>query len=188
MLKPCIHWAFIGEEDCVEKVTRIRPWVKDRAGELVPIAFYPDNNEEPATFKWSDLKKGHTICILYAEQHPFMDGTMGIRVETLNNVKVFFGSLDTLMQLSDDYDAYMQRKADKQCFLTECRAKHGTAPYASKTCSRCHVATYCSVECQQADWKQHKPHCTLLPSYDEVATRDFFYFIDYEPFEPMQKK
>lgn len=30
---------------------------------------------------------------------------------------------------------------------------------AIKKCSRCKVATYCSVECQKRDWKKHKPFC-----------------------------
>jgi hypothetical protein len=28
------------------------------------------------------------------------------------------------------------------------------------TCSRCHFAKYCSVQCQRADWKVHKKACT----------------------------
>ena len=27
------------------------------------------------------------------------------------------------------------------------------------TCSRCHIAKYCSVECQRAKWKTHKNVC-----------------------------
>lgn len=26
-------------------------------------------------------------------------------------------------------------------------------------CGRCMGPPYCSIECQKADWKQHKPHC-----------------------------
>ena len=29
----------------------------------------------------------------------------------------------------------------------------------TKYCSRCRCATYCSRECQEADWSRHKPHC-----------------------------
>ena len=28
-----------------------------------------------------------------------------------------------------------------------------------KTCSRCKINTYCSVECQTAHWPRHKPNC-----------------------------
>jgi MYND finger len=28
------------------------------------------------------------------------------------------------------------------------------------TCARCHMVKYCSVECQRADWKDHKKFCT----------------------------
>eukprot|EP00536_Pseudo-nitzschia_multiseries_P009717 jgi/Psemu1/288637/fgenesh1_pg.279_\ len=30
---------------------------------------------------------------------------------------------------------------------------------ASKKCSRCSLAWYCTVECQRTDWKQHKSVC-----------------------------
>ncbi|KAJ6466701.1 hypothetical protein C8R47DRAFT_1025090, partial [Mycena vitilis] len=29
-----------------------------------------------------------------------------------------------------------------------------------RTCARCHVARYCSPECQRQDWKTHKKNCT----------------------------
>ena len=44
-------------------------------------------------------------------------------------------------------------------------------------CSRCHSITYCSEECQEADWDRHKPNCVpvMVKEYGEkglVATRD----------------
>ena len=47
-----------------------------------------------------------------------------------------------------------------------------------KTCSRCKINTYCSVGCQTAHWRRHKPNC--LPSDAEVhqlfqaCARDLF--------------
>jgi hypothetical protein len=36
----------------------------------------------------------------------------------------------------------------------------GAAPSKElKTCSGCHKARYCSVECQKIAWRQHKIHC-----------------------------
>ncbi|KAJ6515501.1 hypothetical protein C8R45DRAFT_956705 [Mycena sanguinolenta] len=29
-----------------------------------------------------------------------------------------------------------------------------------RTCSRCHIARYCSSRCQRIDWPNHKPNCT----------------------------
>ena len=33
-----------------------------------------------------------------------------------------------------------------------------------KRCSRCHITRYCSVKCQQDDWKHHKILCDVLVS------------------------
>ena len=36
-------------------------------------------------------------------------------------------------------------------------------------CSRCHSITYCSEECQEADWDRHKPNCVpvMVKDYEE---------------------
>lgn len=39
-----------------------------------------------------------------------------------------------------------------------------------KTCSRCKINTYCSVRCQTAHWRRHKPNC--LPS--DAAVHQLF--------------
>ena len=38
--------------------------------------------------------------------------------------------------------------------------KAGSGDNALKTCSVCHAAWYCSVECQKEDFASHKPSCT----------------------------
>ena len=49
----------------------------------------------------------------------------------------------------------------------ECVAKVGCAAAgcasekASSVCGRCEAVRYCSRECQRADWKAHKPACTV---------------------------
>jgi hypothetical protein len=40
------------------------------------------------------------------------------------------------------------------CYNTSC-----TVFEATKTCSRCKVARYCSADCQKTDWKSHKKNC-----------------------------
>ena len=43
---------------------------------------------------------------------------------------------------------------------------HCGAP-STKRCGRCRLRRYCSTECQQADWPDHKPHCSVPPSETE---------------------
>ncbi|THU90565.1 ankyrin [Dendrothele bispora CBS 962.96] len=54
----------------------------------------------------------------------------------------------------------------------------GKENVALKACARCHVARYCSVECQRKQWSTHKPRCqpfstpntvVLKPSYESRA-------------------
>ena len=47
------------------------------------------------------------------------------------------------------------------CFNPECNFEMSGELERSKTmyCSRCRCATYCSRECQKADWARHKSYC-----------------------------
>ena len=49
--------------------------------------------------------------------------------------------------------------------VSTCCAKCGMP--AIKKCSGCKIARYCSPQCQQSDWKEHKPLCRNV--YDRVA-------------------
>lgn len=41
-----------------------------------------------------------------------------------------------------------------------------------KLCARCHTTTYCSVECQKADWKRHKKVCASnADAWEDVPKR-----------------
>jgi hypothetical protein len=84
--KPRQHWCFLGEILSMDDFMRIRLWVQDRQGVEVPISFYTDDRgyDLPA----ESIKKGNTIAVLYAEQHPFLDLSVGIRVEVVCSVKV----------------------------------------------------------------------------------------------------
>lgn len=43
-----------------------------------------------------------------------------------------------------------------------CSTCHKGDPLNLKLCSRCKMTYYCSVQCQRADWQQHKLLCTLF--------------------------
>ena len=53
-------------------------------------------------------------------------------------------------------------------------------PDSVKRCSRCKINTYCSVRCQTAHWRRHKPNC--LPS--DSAVHQLFHFCALDIFPP----
>ncbi|MCJ1325601.1 hypothetical protein MMC10_002264 [Thelotrema lepadinum] len=83
---PIKHWCFFGEIVGVESFLRLRLIVKDRTAHEVPIAFHTDlrGNELDSAC----LQEGYTVAILYAEQHGFLDFTVGVRHESPSNIKV----------------------------------------------------------------------------------------------------
>lgn len=55
------------------------------------------------------------------------------------------------------------------CWNLVCSAP-GCVSLATKTCGRCHVARYCSRQCQIRDWKtSHRYSCTHLIDWDSSA-------------------
>lgn len=42
--------------------------------------------------------------------------------------------------------------------------KTGSSSQPLKKCAKCHETTYCSRDCQKADWKRHKKDCARLAS------------------------
>jgi hypothetical protein len=74
--------------EIVEKLTwpvRVVVTVQDKDGKRMLVAFYFDNM---AQFDYENVKVGSTIAVLYAEQHYFVDGNIGLRVEHPQFVKV----------------------------------------------------------------------------------------------------
>lgn len=53
-----------------------------------------------------------------------------------------------------------EERREKKAKRVECDTCHNKFPVTKmKKCSRCRNATYCSVECQRADWERHKTTC-----------------------------
>lgn len=80
------HFCFLAEIQHCDGFLRYRTIVEDREGEEAVVAFYPDNYNDGFDFK--QLKKGHTLAIMNALQHGFLDGTHGVRVENMDDVCV----------------------------------------------------------------------------------------------------
>ncbi len=80
---PRKHWCFLAEIIDIESLFRVKLIVQDKAGVTVPVAFHTDGRG--TEFAPSQL---HTVAILYAHQHSFLDLTIGIRQEEYCGAKV----------------------------------------------------------------------------------------------------
>lgn len=164
--KHACTWLFLGEiinDECaLNSFLRNRVFVRDRAGkDNIAIAFYP----ELGYFDFRQLKKGHTICVLFAEKHYFLDRTIGLRIERLDNVHVFPLGLNDLFTLSRTY----AENNDTKCWSCE----RSIAQDTKKKCGSCRVAYYCDKNCQTADWrKRHREWCKAMPLFLFIAKGD----------------
>ena len=79
------HWCFLAEVIDVEFILRLRLFVRDKLGTTVPIAFHTEGR---GTELVSEVQTGHTVAVLYALQHGFLDFTTGIRLEDCGAIKV----------------------------------------------------------------------------------------------------
>ena len=187
------HWCFLGEiiNDDLAKYPfwRNKVWVRDLEGyDQINVSFYP----EAGHFNFNSLVKGHTLCVLYGQKHHFLDGTVGLRIEYLDDVKVIPASLSTLLEISDA--APFGQEKQSQCWTcgqieetrddgksgrkvtsTESQSSQGTTRL--KKCGSCKVAKYCSKQCQKNDWKLHKIHCALMPEFQSLIS------INYDNFD-----
>ncbi len=173
-------WCFLGEitNDEASQIAgpmfRNRVYVRDRSGhDSIPITFHPNRG----FFDFKTLRKGHTICVMLAEQHYFMDGTVGFRIEGLDLVKVIPCTLTDLLALSTTYSKCCDTRICWQC-------EHKADKQLEK-CSACKLARYCNVECQTTDWKQtHKRWCKAIPEFIKMTRIDYSQYDENALFGP----
>ncbi|KAF4439491.1 SET domain protein [Fusarium austroafricanum] len=141
IFEPRKHWAALGEITSIDWLFRVRLVVKDRAGDEFPVAFYTDT--QGREMNPSALQVGNTVVVLYGTQHHFLDGTIGIRHEEPNVLKIFPVSLDNLMLLNDKLKTHAT-------ITDEMRTCHGCNKKSANLmkCSKCGVFWYCSKDCQ----------------------------------------
>ncbi|KAG1788485.1 uncharacterized protein HD556DRAFT_1245130 [Suillus plorans] len=96
---PRQHWCFLGEIVGSYGLFRVLLRVKDKGGQVVTIGLYTDDRGHTLT---PQIKQGHTVAVLYGEQHGFLDMTVGIRVEEPSIIKIIPCSLEQLLKASDD--------------------------------------------------------------------------------------
>jgi len=147
ILQPAIHWCFVGEiiADVLPPVMSSVTTLRTRFGEEMIVAWYTDNGVLPA-----NMKKGNTLCILYAERKQFLDGRNGIRQESIGHAYVFPCTYEQLRAETHHLWRNAHEKA-KHCF--QCNKATGSR------CGKCKLAYYCSTECQSAAWGLHKKLC-----------------------------
>lgn len=79
--------CFLAEIQQCDGFLRYRTVVKDRDDKECIVAFYPDSYDK---FDFKKLKEGHTLAIMNAYQHNFLDGSHGVRVEDMDDVRVSY--------------------------------------------------------------------------------------------------
>lgn len=171
------HWAFLSEIVQIERLTRLVLNVRDRAGSIVRVAFYTERRGNEIEERL--LKPGYTVLNLYGLQHQFLDGTVGIREEDLDSVKIIPMSLDSLLHLSDSVLRY------STCLSDNLRTCHGCDEKKEDMhkCSKCGMFWYCSKECQTVGWteKGHKQDCPILRDKDikGLLEKDWYHFDEF---------
>jgi hypothetical protein len=69
------------------------------------------------------------------------------------------GSNVALVELPCDgfrHAEVVHRETDRDCYAAGCTNR------TTLRCSRCEFALYCSAECQQTDWREHREACAAM--------------------------
>ena len=180
---PACTWFFMAEitnaDYSQQPFLRNRVLVKDRASRDVPIYFYP----ECGFFDFKLLKKGHTVLVMRAQRHDFLDLSTGLRIEDLSTVQVAKCSMEDLLTLSKAYHDNKDNKCwscGKEGEGEEAASDGATAGSCGgelKKCAACKTARYCSKECQTTHWMEtHKRTCKAMPLFMKLAAIDLSKF------------
>ena len=128
----------------------------------------------------SILEENKRIAQLYASLAAYFEDYMAVR---LHKTKAF-PNLSKMFELlnADDHtlvsyyrkripcdcldEKYKEVKSVKKmgwCFNPNCRQTERQVERSKMfSCTRCSMANYCSVECQKADWKEHRGDCDTI--------------------------
>jgi hypothetical protein len=84
--RPRRHWCFLAEIVDFAKLARLQMEIKDVTGKTIALFFY--TGRRGSEIAPSQICKGYTITVLYAQQHAFAFSEPGIRHEDPTLVKV----------------------------------------------------------------------------------------------------
>ncbi|KAI0407245.1 hypothetical protein F4802DRAFT_605728 [Xylaria palmicola] len=177
--RPSRHWCFLAEISDSLRFFRLQMEVKDIKGRKLPVFFHTESRG--LELGASQVEVGHTVAILYAHGHGFMDGQFGIRHETPERIQIFPCSLQHLLGLSDRVQEFSGHS-------DSIRVCHGCGKKGTELqkCSRCSFFWYCDKACQTAGWnkKDHKSDCKLLknPDLQGLFSLQWGQFNKYENF------
>ncbi|KAF9115983.1 hypothetical protein BGX27_005420 [Mortierella sp. AM989] len=156
--KPSHDWCFMGEivDDSLATIPflRHRLVVKDKEGTEIVVSFYLSPGDILDT---SLLSVGNTIFVRYAEQHFFMDGTQGLRIENTALIYVVPLSLSTICSAH-------RAVTPNKCM--ECGSQ------AKQICAKCKQAYYCTRKCQVDNWSVHRSICHVLTLVAPVTFKE----------------
>jgi hypothetical protein len=143
-LEPQRHWASLLDIQEVMQFPKFISLTWNIYGESIMVAFYPENGDRPSTFNWSDIKLGHTLCILYPEKKTFSainpDIEPGIIVVNLDSCFVFNAPLNLVHEEAQKLlrNADLETNQMLECFTC------GTRKENLSQCGSCKLAKYCS--------------------------------------------
>ncbi|XP_041358662.1 uncharacterized protein LOC121375303 [Gigantopelta aegis] len=141
------------------RISRYHPYkrrhavhIEDSLGQETFVMFYFDDDDPEPYFYWNLVTPGNYLCFRGPFFHHFVDGTTGIRIDDPSEVFIIHKGLKRKTHLYIDHF----NKMPASCSFC---SKHQTNPLR---CSACHVAVYCSKECQRKHWKSHKDQCKKI--------------------------
>jgi hypothetical protein len=83
---PRKHWCFLAEIVDTVWIVRLNLHIRDKTGFETRILFHTDDRGKEIDS--SMIKNGYTVAVLYAQQHGFLDLSVGIRHENPTAIKV----------------------------------------------------------------------------------------------------
>ena len=149
-LQPKRHWCLLAEIVDVEIFIRLRLWVKDRTENVFPISFYIEDDSRKLDL--SRFQKGRTVAILHAEQHNFLDMTVGIRQESSRTIEVrrkilmccamltyqvYDMPLNNILSLGKENYRSSIGQTERKCHVC------GEGKTSLQKCSKCEIRWYC---------------------------------------------
>eukprot|EP00434_Breviolum_minutum_P042684 symbB.v1.2.038009.t1/scaffold5375.1/size55718/3 len=84
---PPRHWCLMAEIEHVRVSIRWRLFLRDFKGE--EFMLHVHITDPVSTMRLEDIKEGHTVAVICAEKHFFLDMTVGIRQDLADTIYVF---------------------------------------------------------------------------------------------------